>query len=66
MGEFNGFVRDLKVRYPPSFSDILRIFVLQEHGGIWFDLSTILHDDNMDWIDDLLGSKQYMVTNNYS
>jgi hypothetical protein len=32
-------------------SDLIRLFLLTEHGGVWFDISTLLLNEfQLDWL----------------
>ena len=35
-----------------AVSDLIRLVVLEEHGGMWFDISTIL-THGLSWIENL-------------
>lgn len=35
--------------YIQKLSDLLRLNILAEHGGVWFDISTILLED-LTWL----------------
>lgn len=38
--------------YVQKKADILRMFLMLEFGGVWFDISTIMVQD-LSWLDDL-------------
>lgn len=45
--------------YPANRADLIRLFILQEHGGVWIDANSILLED-MSWITNL-PSNPYVI-----
>lgn len=51
----NNFFRQTK-------ADLLRLYLLKEHGGVWLDISIILKE-NLNWLDNLLNNPKILHRN---
>jgi hypothetical protein len=45
--------------FPARFSDLVRVCVLAEHGGVWIDASTLLAQPFEEWLIDTPGKEYY-------
>ena len=49
-----------------NIADLIRLLVLEDHGGIWVDFSSVFFE-GLQWLEDLMiGKYDYLIANKFA